>query len=198
MIEAAVVIYIRQILYAGGFQLLHIPMNDMVLRVELIREVASLILLWAAAELSAKTPQTKFYVFIALFGLWDIFYYVFLKILINWPADLLVWDILFLIPWIWTGPVLAPILVSLGMIAAGITGLYLSEKQIYLTLGAKFWAAEIAACILILTSFLLPGKELMANVMPSAFPWFLFGVGLTGGFGFFLWILKSGKTTSHL
>ena len=73
MIEAAVVIYIRQILYAGGFQLLHIPMNDMVLRVELIREVASLILLWAAAELSAKTPQTKFYVFIALFGLWDYF-----------------------------------------------------------------------------------------------------------------------------
>jgi hypothetical protein len=50
------------------------------------------------------------------FGVWDIFYYIALKIMIGWPASLLTWDLLFLIPWSWLGPVLAPVINSLTMI----------------------------------------------------------------------------------
>ena len=40
------------------------------------------------------------------FGIWDIFYYVFLKIIYDWPKSLFDWDILFLIPLPWWGPVI--------------------------------------------------------------------------------------------
>src|SRR5439155_14317538 len=53
------------------------------------------------------------------FGVWDIFYYVFLKVMYGWPKTLFDWDILFLLPLPWWGPVLAPICIALLMIAWG-------------------------------------------------------------------------------
>ena len=57
--------------------------------------------------------------FVVVFGVWDIFYYVFLRVLVTWPASLLDWDILFLIPLPWVGPVLAPVLIA-GMDALAL------------------------------------------------------------------------------
>ena len=57
--------------------------------------------------------------FMISFGVWDIFYYVFLRLLIGWPESLMTWDLLFLLPVPWVGPVIAPVLVSLSMIVAG-------------------------------------------------------------------------------
>ncbi|HNT42130.1 MAG TPA: hypothetical protein PKN78_07855, partial [Tenuifilaceae bacterium] len=51
---------------------------------------------------------------------WDIFYYVFLKLLIGWPTSMLTWDLLFLIPVTWTGPVVAPVAISLMMITLAL------------------------------------------------------------------------------
>lgn len=191
MIEAAVVIYLRKIYYPAEFHFPPVPFGDSLYWVELAREAATILILWAAAELSTKKLLTKFAVFMILFGLWDVFYYVFLKIFLNWPESLFTWDILFLIPWVWAGPVLAPVLVSLGLISAGIIILYLNDKDVALTLDWKFWLVEILAGTLILTSFLIPGKEIISGSMPSSFPWSLFGMGLLGGFGYFTWKYKS-------
>src|SRR6185295_14590389 len=46
------------------------------------------------------------------FGLWDIWYYIWLRVLIHWPDSLFDWDILFLIPLRWWGPVLSPVLIA--------------------------------------------------------------------------------------
>ena len=132
MIEAAVVIYLRKIYYPAEFHFPPVPFGDCLFKVELAREAATLLILWAAAELSTKKLLTKFAVFMLLFGLWDIFYYVFLKTFLNWPESFLTWDILFMIPWVWAGPVLAPILVSLGLISAGIMILHSKEKNVCL------------------------------------------------------------------
>jgi hypothetical protein len=53
------------------------------------------------------------------FGVWDIFYYVFLKVLTGWPHSLMDWDILFLLPLPWWGPVIAPVSIAVLMILWG-------------------------------------------------------------------------------
>src|SRR5262249_38081804 len=86
---------------------------------ELAREAATLLLLAAAALAVAHNFRQWFAAFVFVFGLWDLFYYVFLKVLLDWPASLLTWDILFLVPVPWVAPVLAPVLVASSMVAAG-------------------------------------------------------------------------------
>ena len=63
-------------------------------------------------------PRGSGYTAIA-FGVWDIFYYVFLKIIYDWPKSLFDWDILFLLPLPWWGPVLAPVCIAALMIVWG-------------------------------------------------------------------------------
>ena len=53
------------------------------------------------------------------FGVWDIWYYIFLRQITGWPSSLLDWDVLFLIPLPWWGPVIAPVSISLLLILGG-------------------------------------------------------------------------------
>ena len=50
---------------------------------------------------AGRTAVGKFAFFLFLFGVWDIFYYIWLKVFLHWPASLLTWDVLFLIPVPW-------------------------------------------------------------------------------------------------
>ena len=160
MIEAAVVIYLREIYYPAEFHFPPLPFGDSLYRVELAREAATLLILWAAAELSAGEVSDKIRrIYDPLRGCGIYFIMCFLKIFLDWPESLLTWDILFLIPWVWAGPVLAPVLVSFGLIWAGIIILKSKEKNTLLKLPWKFWAAEVLCGALILTSFLIPRKR---------------------------------------
>ena len=58
--------------------------------------------------------------FMIAFGVWDIFYYLFLRIICGWPKTIWDWDILFLLPLPWWGPVLAPVSIALLLIVAGL------------------------------------------------------------------------------
>ena len=97
-VEAAVVVYLREIIYPEGFcfPLKEIPSN--LLFVETAREVATIIMLIAIALLAGRTLDEKISYFLYSFGIWDIFYYIWLKVTLNWPPSLLTKDILFLIP----------------------------------------------------------------------------------------------------
>ena len=57
-----------------------------------------------------------------VFGAWDLSFYASLKVLIGWPASLMTWDLLFLIPVPWVGPVLAPSIVSITLVPVGFWG----------------------------------------------------------------------------
>ncbi len=72
----------------------------------------------------------RFTYFIISFAVWDIFYYVFLKLFLNWPESLLTWNILFLIPVTWVGPVIAPVILSALMIVLGLMLLVKNTKLI--------------------------------------------------------------------
>ena len=100
-IEAAVVIYLRRIYYPDGFAFPVVIIEPGIAVVELIREAVTLMFMWAVAALTYRTFQGRVAVYMILFGIWDIFYYIFLKILLNWPGSLATWDILFLLPLPW-------------------------------------------------------------------------------------------------
>jgi hypothetical protein len=125
-LESAVVVYLREIYYPFGFSFPMVTMSGRLALTEILREAATVIMLVSVAWLAGKNSYEKFSWFIFCFAVWDIFYYVFLKLLLNWPESLFTWDILFLIPMVWTGPVIAPVIVSLTMIAFSL--LLLSDR----------------------------------------------------------------------
>ncbi|TSA24570.1 MAG: hypothetical protein D4R67_11600 [Bacteroidetes bacterium] len=115
-LESAVVVYLRTIYYPEGFAFPLKIIEGPIAITEILREAATLIMLITVTMLAARRWLIRFAWFIYLFAIWDIFYYVFLWALLGWPESLLTWDILFLIPTTWVGPVLAPVINSLTMI----------------------------------------------------------------------------------
>jgi hypothetical protein len=119
-VESSVVVYLRQLFYPTGFAFPLKPMPSWLVMVELAREFATLVMLLTIGMIAGKSSWQRFSYFMVGFGVWDIFYYIWLKLLLDWPASLADLDILFLIPVPWIGPVLAPVLVSLVMIAGAV------------------------------------------------------------------------------
>ncbi len=115
-LEGIVVVYLRQILYPNGFGFPLKMITPGMLSVEWIREIATLLMLFSVAWLSGKNRLQRISFFLFVFAVWDIFYYVTLKLFTNWPESWLTWDILFLIPVPWIGPVLAPLIFSFYLI----------------------------------------------------------------------------------
>ena len=119
-VESAVVFYLRSMMdRIEPYQPNPLPVIGGFASVELPREFATLVMLFAVGLLAGRTWRARLGYSVIAFGVWDIFYYVFLKIICGWPHSLLDWDILFLLPLPWWGPVLAPVLISLLLILWG-------------------------------------------------------------------------------
>jgi hypothetical protein len=142
------------------------------LGVEVGREAATILMLAAIAIVVTGEWQMWLPAFAVAFGTWDLFFYVFLKVLLRWPASLFTWDILFLIPVPWAAPVLAPVIVSLSIIACGLVAL---RRRVRMK--AIYWAGITFGCLLILASFMWDSRNLMAGGLPQPFAWPLFAVG---------------------
>lgn len=128
-LETSVVIYLRKIYYPDGFRFPLVEIGNDILLVEILREFATMIMLLSIGLLIGKTKLQRFAFFIFSFAVWDIFYYIFLKILIDWPESFLTPDILFLIPVPWVGPVVTPIILSISMIVLSFIILRHEESQ---------------------------------------------------------------------
>ncbi|HEY4694566.1 MAG TPA: hypothetical protein VIH52_01220 [Candidatus Nanoarchaeia archaeon] len=133
-VEASVVVYLRHLLGAGfnppqvskGQILFLIPgiafldpktavsviRESEILRIEQFREAATLVILASVAFLTAKNWWQRLAYFLLAFGVWDIFYYMFLRLTIGWPRSLADLDIFFLLPFPWVGPVITPVAIS--------------------------------------------------------------------------------------
>jgi hypothetical protein len=116
-LESAVVVYLRLLYCPGGFGF---PLKDFmdprILSIEIVRELSTLIMIFCVAALAASGWKDRLAYFLFMFAVWDVFYYVWLKVELGWPPSFMTDDLLFLIPWPWVGPVLAPLAVSLTMI----------------------------------------------------------------------------------
>jgi hypothetical protein len=128
MLEAICVVYIRAILnIAPGPVELDASVGAMMMRqhpwlipTEQWREAATMIMLAALAALAGRSHRQRLGVWLYAFGLWDIFYYVWLRLFIQWPESLRTSDVLFLIPVPWVSPVFVPVAIATGMVAGGL------------------------------------------------------------------------------
>lgn len=200
-LEAAVVVYLRELYYPGGFPfplpLKMIP-GKMVF-VEMGREVATILILLTIGALAGRLSALQdrrssrietgeqrkfknwFAYFIYTFGVWDIFYYIWLKVILDWPKSLLDWDILFLILVPWLGPVLAPVLVSLALILAAVAVLWFEEGERPLQFSRGSWLLEILAGLIVLLSFVWNFGVALRGEIPANFPWSIFLLGFILG-----------------
>jgi hypothetical protein len=146
-VEASVVSYLRALIpynssyIAGTYQVLLnlgvvsfiiprtpvLPTSSLMIT-EIFREFSTIVMLTVISYLSAKKLRQGIGAFMVSFAVWDIFYYVFLRVLTGWPASFLDIDVYFLIPVAWVGPVITPVIISLLLFIFG-TGIYLKGKE---------------------------------------------------------------------
>jgi hypothetical protein len=185
-LEAATVYYLRVLVgRLNPYQDNPLPIHGILGHVELVREAATLVMLFTVGMLAGRTWQTRLAYTAVAFGVWDIFYYVFLKAICDWPTSLFDWDILFLLPLPWWGPVLAPVCVALLMI---LWGTLVSQRRagslpasIALTrvLGSIGIALALYAFMADALHVVHLGGDATRTVLPQTFNWSVFVVGLT-------------------
>lgn len=198
-LEAVVVVYLRGIYYPGGFGFPLSPVSPRMYVIELVRELATLVMLLSVAAVAGRDFIHKFAYFLYSFALWDLFYYGALKLMLNWPSSLLTWDVLFLIPLPWIGPVIAPMLTSLTMLLLAGLLFWLEEINDGVRLSRLEWAGILSGALLIFASFIwsyfilliqeghlmriltqVHDKaflERMYAFRPRLFNWYLYGCG---------------------
>jgi len=177
-LEAAVVVYLRRIYYPAGFALPLQPIDTPILAVELGREAATLIMLAAVAMLAGKTRWQRFAAFIVAFGVWDLVYYLGLKLALDWPVSLADWDVLFLLPWPWLGPVYAPATAALLMVIFGI----LVFRQEDLGPGRAdrlAWLLGASGALVLLFSWLHDIEASLGGALPQPYNIVLFVIGVS-------------------
>jgi hypothetical protein len=154
---------------------------------EIVREAATLVMLLAAGWLAGDRLRTRLAYSAFAFGLWDIFYYVFLVPLTGWPHSLFDWDILFLIPVPWWGPVAAPVAVSLLLILGGILMILIERSGREACFSKWVWIPAPVGAGLVFFAFMADsigasgrGLSRAWEVLPVDFSWpaFLAGFGL--------------------
>ncbi len=153
-LEATVVEYLRQLYYPEGFAF---PLTFMALErisLEYLREISTVVMLVSIGIVVGNTFYERLAYFLFCFGIWDIFYYVWLKVLLNWPTSLLTWDILFLIPVVWVGPILAPVICSITMILIAGCILFFHQKSYSIKINLFEWILLFIGAFIIFSTFI--------------------------------------------
>ena len=185
-VEAAVVYYLRtHIDRIVPYQPYPLPIIGGFGPVEMVREVATMVMLCTVGWLAGQTWRARVGYMVVAFGVWDILYYVFLRIMCGWPHSLLDWDILFLLPLPWWGPVLAPMLIASLMILWGTLASQIERPRPPALSTWRVWVLNFTGVALALYVFMADalrvsggGVDAVRNVLPTAFNWPLFLVAL--------------------
>ena len=186
-VEAACVYYLRVMVdRVEPYQPDPLPIRGILGEVELVREGATLLMLAMTGMLAGRTWRARLGYAAIAFGSWDILYYVFLRIISGWPASLFDWDILFLLPLPWWGPVLAPVSIALLMIVWGTFATQFVDQSPTTSLTRALWCVSGLGIALALSVFMSDalrtvhqGLDVTRQVLPRAFNWSLFSVALT-------------------
>jgi len=198
-LESAVVIYLRELYYPEGFAF---PLKILSMRIavtELFREFATMVMLVTIGIIAGRSKLERFGFFIFAFGIWDIFYYVFLWLLLGWPESLFTWDILFMLPTTWVGPMLAPVINASTMVIFGGLIWYFQSKGKLVPVKMREWVMLVSGSLIVIISYIedyvkylnqefswseifLPtdsGKlmESATRYIPQEFSWWIFWIG---------------------
>jgi hypothetical protein len=185
-LEAAVVVYLRRVYSITDLILQVPPFDAQIAAIEVGRELATLVMLLSIGWIAGETFQSRAGFAFITFGLWDIFYYIWLRVFIGWPQSILEPDLLFLIPLPWWGPVLAPVLIALLMVIGGIFAVIKVEKNNPLYIDAWSWVCLITGVLILLYTFMadaliaLPADtSTLSSLKPSQFNWPVYFLGFS-------------------
>lgn len=189
-LESAVVVYLRAMY---GIEDLLRDINfetDIYTFIEIGREAATIVMLVIIGLIAGNTWPKKIGYFFLSFGVWDIFYYIWLYVFIQWPKSLFEWDILFLIPLPWWGPVITPVLISLLLILIG----YLLISEVKFKVTSIDWILFILSIIVLLYTFtedsvsaIISETGDLAQIRPTTFNWIIFLIAYA------VWVLTTLK-----
>jgi len=185
-VESAVVFYLRTMIdRIEPYQVNPLPVIGSLGRAELVREAATLVMLLTVGLLAGRNWRSRLGYAAVAFGVWDAFYYVFLKVMCGWPHSLFDWDILFLLPLPWWGPVLAPVSIAAVLIVWGTLATQLEEPC---PAGPTDWKPRALGFVgagLALYAFMADslrvadqGVDVLRNLLPARFNWPLFSLAL--------------------
>jgi len=185
-VESAVVYYMRTMIdRIEPYQPMPLPVVRNMGFAEFVREAATMMMLLTVGVLAGRTWRSRLGYAALAFGVWDILYYVYLKVLCGWPHSLLDWDILFLLPLPWWGPVLAPVSIAAVLIAWGTLASQFEDQRLARTAD---WRARVLGFIgagLALYVFMADaiqvadqGVDALRNLLPVRFNWPVFSVAL--------------------
>jgi hypothetical protein len=180
-VEAACVFYLRSLVgRLDPYQLNPLPMGGVLGQVELVREAATMVMLLAVGVLAGRRWRAKTGYSLIAFGIWDIFYYGFLRLIYGWPRSPFDWDVLFLIPLPWWGPVLAPVCIALLMIAWGTLVTQSAREATFTSWGLNAAGAALALYVFMTDALraVPQGMDAARSVLPTQFNWPLFLVAL--------------------
>ena len=202
-LESAIVVYLRRLYYPKGFDFPLVIIDIPTLLIEVGRETATMVMLATVGVAAGRTKVGKWAYFLYLFGVWDIFYYIWLKVFLDWPPSLFTWDVLFLIPVPWVGPVLAPVTVALTMIGMALVLLHLERRGPVLPAGKTVWLAQLVASLFVIISFTmdvvprLPDNgALLAQWTPASYRWWMLLVGQALAIGTFIsWAWRASSSS---
>lgn len=163
--------------------------------VELWREAATIVMLAAVGALAGRKKGERFAYFVYAFAIWDLIYYVVLKLSLNWPESLLTWDILFLLPVPWIAPVLAPCIIAVTMIAFSLLAIRHATDTRDVHIVPRERLLIIAGSLVVIFSFTVDwiryeGPTILDNIaahrqidahvgsfVPTHFPWWIYIAG---------------------
>jgi hypothetical protein len=207
-VEASVVVYLRTIAApfrtSAGlpaiepmplFRAANLGSLERLLYIEFTREAATLVMLAGVAWAIGKNLRIWFPAFALAFGVWDLTFYLWLKIMIGWPASLFTWDVLFLLPVPWAAPVAAPAIVALSLAVGGAIALTRPPEKV----PRMAWTFLTAGAVVLLTSFMWDWRHWIEGGTPRGFPWAVYGLGeMLGVAGFVIGVRPTAHETGQL
>ena len=203
-VEAASVYYLRVITNRiDPYQQNPLPIHGVLGAVELVREAATLLMLLTIGMLAGRTWHKRLGYTSIAFGVWDILYYVFLRMMSGWPRSVFDWDILFLLPLPWWGPVLAPVSIAVLMVIWGTFASQLPDRSPVTALTRTSWTVSGIGIALALYVFmadsiwaLRQGLDVASQGLPQPFNWVVFCVAvalMAAPVAEIVWRLRSGR-----
>ena len=184
--ESATVVYLRTLVgRINPHQANPLPVSVGLGQTEIIREAATLIMLLTVGLLAGRTWRSRVSYTLIAFGVWDIFYYLFLAVITSWPRSVMDWDVLFLIPLPWWGPVIAPVLIATLMVIGGSLVSRFDQPARPIWPARWTWLFNLSGVVLALYAFMADairmasdGVDAVRKLLPTTFNWPLFIIAL--------------------
>jgi hypothetical protein len=180
-LESAVVVYLQRAL---GMEVgVLFPLRDPgavgdLAAIEVGREAATLVMLAATGWLAGRSGLERLAWTAVAFGTWDILYYAWLWVFIGWPPSLTTWDLLFLIPVPWAGPVWSPVAVSVALVGFGLAAAARLRAGRPVRVGPAQVAAGLLGGLVVIVAFCWNAPLLLDGGVPADFPWPVFAAGM--------------------